>query len=199
MNSPADSQFPLHELIRDRWSPVAFDDRPISREMLGSLLEAARWAPSSYNEQPWRYIVAVRDDAAEFSKLMSCLAEANAVWAKNASVLILAVASLKFSRNGKPNRHAQHDVGLANENLVLQAAALGLAGHQMAGFDPDKCRALYKIPDNFEPLTMIAVGYHATGAGVDESLRRREESPRSRRPLSEIHFEGIWGGVTPKL
>jgi nitroreductase len=193
MNKPADDQYALHELIRDRWSPVAYDGRSISREMLGSLLEAARWAPSSYNEQPWRYVVAMRDEAAEFARLLSCLVDANAAWAKNASVLILAVASLKFSRNGKPNRHAQHDVGLANENLVLQAAALGLAGHQMAGFDPGKCRALYAIPDDFEPLTMIAVGYHATGSDVDETLRRREDSPRSRKPLSEMAFSSQWG------
>jgi nitroreductase len=192
MTNSNDSQHPLHELIRNRWSPVAFDGRSISAEMLGSLLEAARWAPSSYNEQPWRYIIATRDDRAEFERLMSCLADSNAAWVKNASVLMLAVASLKFSRNGKPNRHAQHDVGLANENLVLQAEALGLAGHQMAGFDVTKCRVLYKIPDDFEPLTMIAVGYHATGPDVDEALRRREESPRSRKPLAEMVFTGSW-------
>lgn len=193
MINPTDAQFPLHDLIRNRWSPVAFDGRPISRDMLGSLLEAARWAPSSYNEQPWYYIVAPRDDAAEFAKLLSCLVDANAAWAKNASVLMLAVASLKFSRNGKPNRHAQHDVGLANENLVLQAEALGLAGHQMAGFDLQKSRTTYAIPEDFEPMTAIAVGYHATGTDVDEALRRREEGPRSRKPLAGMVFSGRWG------
>lgn len=193
MNMPADLHFPLQQLIGDRWSPVAFDGRSITREQLGSLLEAARWAPSSYNEQPWRYIVATHDDAVEFARLLSCLADANAAWAKNASVLLLAIASLKFSRNGKPNRHAQHDVGLANENLVLQATAMGMAGHQMAGFDPDKCRTLYEIPDDYEPLTMIAVGYHATGSDVDESLRRREETPRSRKPLSDMVYAGRFG------
>lgn len=190
---PADARFPLHDLIRDRWSPLAFDGRPISAEFLGSLLEAARWAPSSFNGQPWSYIVAQRENRAEFEKLLSCLAEGNIPWAQNVSVLLLAVASLKFSYNGKPNRHAQHDVGLANENLVLQAQSLGLAAHQMAGFDPEKARQLYEIPPDHEPLTMIAVGHQADSSRLSEPLRAREESPRSRKPLSDMVYTGRWG------
>ncbi len=190
---PADARFPLHKLIRDRWSPLAFNGQPISREMLGSLLEAARWAPSSYNEQPWTYIVAECTNSAVFESMLSCLAEGNIPWAKNASVLLLAVAALKFSRNGKPNRHAQHDVGLANENLVLQANALGLAAHQMAGFDPDKARAVFAIPTDHEPLTVLAVGYQAGAAGLPEAYRTRETAPRSRKQFSEMGFFGRWG------
>ena len=190
---PADARFPLHDLIRDRWSPLAFDGRSISADALGSLLEAASWAPSSFNGQPWSYLVAQREDSAEFEKLLRCLVEGNVPWAQNASALLLAVASLKFSHNGKPNRHAQHDVGLANENLVLQAQALGLAAHQMAGFDPEKARQLYEIPPDHEPLTMIAVGHQADPSRLSAPLRTREDSPRSRKLLSGMVYTGRWG------
>ena len=167
MHKLAESDYPLHELISNRWSPVAFADRPVEQEKLGSLLEAARWAPSSYNEQPWVYVVATKDDPPQHERLLNCLVDANIEWAKNAPLLFLAVAQLNFARNGKPNRHAFHDVGMANENLVLQATALGLATHQMAGFNVEKAREVFAIPEGYEPLTMIAAGYQAD---PDESL-----------------------------
>lgn len=193
MEKLAPTDYPLHDLIARRWSPYVFDGRPIPPEQLAALFEAARWAPSSYNEQPWCYIIATRDQPAEFDKLASCLLEANALWAKNAYLLICAVTALNFSRNGKPNRHAQHDLGLANENLVLQAESMGLAAHQMAGFLPDKARETYAIPAGYEPLTMIAVGHPGSAASIPQALQEREQAARSRKPLAGMVYRGNWG------
>lgn len=193
MDKPADTQYPIHDLLRQRWSPRAFDDRPIEPEKLRSLFEAARWAPSSNNEQPWRFIVANKDDEMEWNRLLACLVEGNRKWAYRAPVLILSVASLNFEDDAKPNRHAFHDTGMAVENLVLQATALGLATHQMAGFDVEKARADLKIPLGYEPVAMIAVGYPGDLASLPDRLREREQQPRSRRPISEWTFSGQWG------
>ncbi len=133
MEKPADAQYPIHDLIKRRWSPRAFSDRPVERDILRSLLEAARWAPSSNNEQPWNFIVATKDDQAEFSRLLSCLVEGNSLWAQHAPVLMVSVARMSFEDDGKPNRHAFHDVGQAVANLIVQATTLGLMVHQMAG------------------------------------------------------------------
>lgn len=195
MKKPADSEYELHELIRERWSPIAFDSRPVEPEKLGSLLEAARWAPSSYNEQPWAYVVATKDEPEAFDVLLGCLAEGNQPWAREAPVLLLAVASERFSRNGKPNRHAGHDVGLANATLVLQATSLGLHCHMMAGFEPQKARVLLEIPEGWEPLTMMAVGYLGDVDALPESMRDRERAPRNRKPLDDFVFTGKWGAA----
>jgi nitroreductase len=193
MEKPADTQYPIHDLLRQRWSPRAFDDRPIEPEKLLSLCEAARWAPSSNNEQPWRFIVANKDYETEWNRLLACLVEGNRKWAYRAPVLILSVASLNFEDDSTPNRHAFHDTGMAVENLVLQATALGLSAHQMAGFDVEKARADLKIPPGYEPVTMIAVGYPGDLASLPDRLRERELQPRSRRPISEWTFSGRWG------
>ena len=157
MNAITD--YPIHELMTKRWSPYCFDARPVTDEDLRSLFEAARWAPSSYNEQPWSYIVATREDNEEFERLLSCLVEGNQRWAASAPVLVLGIASLNFSRNGKPNRAAIHDLGQASANLALEATARGLYVHQMIGILPDKAREVYAIPEGHEPMTAIAVGY----------------------------------------
>jgi nitroreductase len=193
MGKPADTQYPIHDLLRQRWSPRAFDDRPIEPEKLLSLCEAARWAPSSNNEQPWRFIVANKDYETEWNRLLACLVEGNRKWAYRAPVLILSVASLNFEDDSTPNRHAFHDTGMAVENLVLQATALGLSAHQMAGFDVEKARADLKIPPGYEPVAMIAVGYPGDLASLPDRLRERELQPRSRRPISEWTFSGQWG------
>ena len=189
MQRPADTDHPVHDLVRRRWSPRAFADRPVEPEKLCSLLEAARWAASSYNEQPWCFLLATRDEPEAFQKMVGCLVEGNATWASKAPVLMLSVAKLAFARNGKPNRHAEHDVGLAAGNLSLQATALDLFVHQMAGFHADKARAAFDIPEGYEPVAMIAVGY---GRDEDGSL-----SPRVRKPLSEFVFSGAWGQASP--
>lgn len=185
---------PILPVIAERWSPYAFDPRPVEREKLLSCLEAARWAPSSYNEQPWTFILAERSEAAEFARMVDCLVEGNRAWAKNAGVLMLTIVSRLFVKNGKPNRAAEHDIGLAAGNIVLQATALGLQGHQMIGVEPDKIRAAYKISDSHDPLTAIALGYPAPAQpGTTDPLAQRDLNPRTRKPLSEIVIHSAWG------
>jgi nitroreductase len=198
MRKPADSSAPLHELIRERWSPRAFAKKSVEPEKILSLLEAARWAPSSSNGQPWSYLFATKDEPEEFARLGSCLVDGNA-WAKEAPLLMLAVAKTQFAHNGQPNRHALHDVGLASGNIVLQADAMGLVVHQMAGFVPDRARELFQIPEGEEPVTMLAIGYPGEVDDLPEKLRARETAPRSRKPLSEMAFTGKWGTVSPLL
>ena len=193
MEKPADAQHPIHDLFKRRWSPRAFSDQPVEAQKLRILFEAARWAPSSNNEQPWRFIVAIKDNETEWSRLLACLVEGNRKWAYRAPVLILSVASLNFQDDSTPNRHAFYDTGMAVENLVLQATALGLAAHQMAGFDVEKARVDLKIPSGYEPVAMIAVGYPGDPASLTDRLRERELQPRSRQPISEWTFSGQWG------
>jgi nitroreductase len=166
----------LHEVIRKRWSPRAFSARPVSREDLRLLLEAARWAPSSYNEQPWRFVVAERGDEPRYEKLLETLAAPNRAWARQAPVLLLTVAKTRHDRNGALNRHAWHDVGLATGNLLAQASALGIHAHLMGGFDPEKARAGFALPEGFEPVAVIALGYAA----------EPEPAMRSRLPLESL-------------
>lgn len=193
MEKPADTDHPVHDLIRRRWSPRAFADREVEKDKLASLFEAARWAPSSFNGQPWHYIVATKDDPPAFARLRDCLRPQNIQWAQHAPVLMIAVAQLAISEERGPNRHAMHDVGLANGNLVLQAVALGLVVHQIGGFFPDKARQTFGIPEGFEPLTAIAVGYPGDPDDLPPEVKARELQPRERRPLSEFVFTEDWG------
>jgi nitroreductase len=197
MEKPAESQHPIHDLLRRRWSPHAFSERPLEAEKVWSLFEAARWAPSSNNEQPWRFLAASRDAGADYDRLLACLNEGNRKWAFRAPLLILSVAGLHFEDDDKPNRHAFHDTGLAAENLVLQAVALGLTAHQMAGFDVEKARASCLIPSGYEPVAMIAVGYPGDPAALQEYLREREMKPRERKPIDEFVFSSQWDMVSP--
>jgi nitroreductase len=186
---------PILEPIAARWSPYAYDPtRTIDDEKLLICLEALRWAASSYNEQPWSYLIAKREDAAAFNTMLGCLLEANQAWAKNASVLMLSVVQRNFRLNGKPNRVAEHDLGLAAGNLCIQAAALGIDVHQMAGVDLEKVRATYQVPAGYDPCTALALGYAADPASItDPKLRERETAPRTRKTLSEFIFAGQWG------
>lgn len=192
MEKPATTQHPIHELLSRRWSPRAFDERPVERDKLASLFEAARWAPSSNNEQPWRFILARKEEPEIYARLFGCLKEGNQKWARLAPVLILSVAKLTFE-DGSPNRHAYHDVGLAAENLVLQATALGLASHQMAGYDAEKVRTEFGIPPDCDPVAAIAIGYPGDAAVLDDRLRRRELNPRERSPISDFVYSDRWG------
>lgn len=193
MEKPADSQYEIHELIKKRWSPRAFSGQAVEPEKLRSLLEAARWAASCFNDQPWNFILATRDDREEFARLLNCLVESNILWAQHAPVLMLSVARLNFEYNGKPNRHAFHDVGQAAANLTIQAAALGLFVHQMAGFDAAKAREQFSIPEGYEPVAAIAVGYLGDPDSLTAELRERELAPRTRRPQESFVFTGKWG------
>ncbi len=199
MEKPATADAPIHDLIARRWSPRAFSEQPVEAAKLRSLFEAARWAPSSNNEQPWRFLVAIKEQQADFARLLACLLEGNRKWAYRAPVLILSVASLNFEENGKPNRHAFHDTGMAVENLVLQSTALGLVAHQMAGFDAEKARADCLIPPGFDPVAMIAVGYPGDPAVLPDYLREREGKPRDRQPADDFVFSAQWGRRSPMI
>ena len=179
-------------LIHERWSPRSFADREVSAAMLAKVFEAARWAPSSFNEQPWRFLVGRRGDSA-YQKIFASLGEFNQKWAKTAPVLILGAARTKFSHNGAENRHALHDLGAAAALLTLQAAALGLATHQMAGFDPEAARKAFGIPEEYAIGSVMALGYQGEPAALgDEALIERETAARTRRPQGEFVFKA-WG------
>ena len=193
MEKPAETQYPIEEILRRRWSPRAFSDRPVEPEKLQSLFEAARWAASSFNEQPWNFIVATKQKPEEHARLLSCLVEGNQRWAREAPVLMVSVAKLNFDKTGKPNRHAFHDVGLAVENMIVQATALGLFVHQMAGFSPEKVREIYGVPDGFEPVAAMAIGYGLAADELPEAFREFELGARSRKPVRQFRVRGSLG------
>jgi nitroreductase len=193
----AKTDHPVHALINERWSPYAWADRPVDPDELASLFEAARWAASSYNEQPWRWIVATRDDREAFDRLLSCLAEGNQKWALHAPVLAIGLTVTTFSRNGKPNKAALHDLGLAAANLTFEATARGLHVHQMIGIEPERVRVRYGVPDEVEPLTALAIGYVGDPESLPEGIRDRDLAERTRKPLSELVFAGHWGQRAP--
>lgn len=193
MEKPAATEYPVHELIGKRWSPRSFLDRAVEPGKLRILFEAARWAPSCFNEQPWRFLVARREDPDQFQRLLGCLTPGNQVWAASAGALVLSVAAGTFGRNGQPNRHAFHDVGLATAQLVLQATAEGLSVHQMGGFDRDRARQVFEIPKDFDPVAAIAIGYRGEPDRLSDELKEREVAPRVRRPQEEFVFSERWG------
>lgn len=175
----------IHKHLANRWSPKSFSTRPVEREKLAQIFEAARWAPSSYNAQPWSFILATRNDAEGYARLLSTLVEPNRAWAQNAPVLILGVAKKDFNHVARANRFALYDLGQATANLIFQASALGLHVHQMGGFDPEAARNLFGIPEGYEVGSVIALGY------PDESATATPE--RTRKPLTDFVFSGSWG------
>ncbi len=181
----SESSTGLHELLVRRWSPKNFASRPVEARKLADLFEAARWAPSCFNAQPWNFIVATRDDAEGYNRLLSTMVEKNREWAQQAPVLILAVAKLDFNHVDRPNRHAVYDLGQAVANLTVQASAAGLQVHQMGGFDPNAARELFAIPKGFDPVAVMALGYQ-DGPSADAVTR-------TRKPLSDFVFSGSWG------
>ena len=197
MEKRAQTEYPIEDLIARRWSLRAFEERPVEPDTLKRLFEAARWAPSSNNEQPWRFLATTKEHRPDYDRLFACLSEGNSKWVFRAPVLILSVASLFFEDDGKPNRHALHDTGMAVENLVLQATALGLQAHQMAGYDVEKARRECQIPSGFEPVAMIAVGYPGDPSVLPDYLRERELKPRERQPIRDFVFSAAWGRPSP--
>lgn len=195
----ATTLYELHPLIAQRWSPRAFDDsRELEMTQVCQLLEAARWAPSCFNEQPWRFFVGHKTQTPDaWNVLFDLLVPFNQGWAKRASMITLSVAKETFTQNGKPNRHAQHDVGLAMENMVIQAASMGIASHQMAGFDDEKARQVLAIPPDYTPMAMCVFGYPASADTLDKELKEREEEPRSRKALYDITFSTHWDHTYP--
>ena len=193
MIKQANPDYPIHELIEHRWSPYLFSDRSVAKEDLLSLFEAARWAPSSYNEQPWRFIVATKEQPEELEKLLSCCVPANQEWAKAASALALGISHLVFDRNGKENKAAIHDLGAAVSYLSFEATARGISVHQMIGIEPVKAKQAYNIPDEYEVLTAFAIGYTDTEQRNSGELANRDQTPRQRKALSEFVFYEKWG------
>jgi nitroreductase len=193
MKNPAPAEYPVHELIRERWSPRAFSRKEISSEDLRSLFEAARWAPSSSNEQPWAFIVATRNDNENFTKALQPLVEFNVNWAKNACVLGFAVAELAFAKNNTPNRNAHYDTGAAMSQLTTEATSRGIFVHQMAGFDPDTAREVFEIPSGWDAIAAFAMGYPGDPASLPQPYRDRETAPRVRKPIREFVMNGKWG------
>lgn len=189
----AETSVPIHEVLSHRWSPRAFEDRAVEPEKLRSLFEAARWAASSFNAQPWYFIVGTKDDPKGHQRVLESFVEFNRGWAKSAPVVGLSAAALNFEHNSEVNRHAFHDVGQAAANLALQAASLGLQIHQMAGILPDKARELFSIPKGYEAVAGFALGYPGDAAGLPDQLRERELAPRVRKPLASFVFADRWG------
>jgi len=192
MNKHAVTDYPIHEYLAQRWSPRAFADKPVSAEVLGSLFEAARWAASCFNEQPWRFMVARREQQEEYDTLLSCLVEGNQGWASSAPVLGLGIAKKTFTRNGKSNAYAHHDLGLAMAGLMTQATAHGLHVHAMGGILPQRAAEIYQVPDDFDVLTGFALGHLGDPQSLEEGMRASELEPRSRKSLQETVFAGNW-------
>jgi nitroreductase len=182
--------------LAERYSPYIFEPRAVERDKLLSCLEAARWSASSFNEQPWSLILAEREDSEAFEKALGCLVEANQQWAKDAGVLILTTTKRKFSKNDKPNRVCEHDLGLAMGNLTVQATALGLAVHQMAGVDLQKVRHTYNVPEGHDPMTAVAIGYAGDpDKADDQEMANRDRGERSRKPFGEWVFGERFGAA----
>ena len=191
------AQASIHELIRRRRSPRAFLDLPVEPEKLVSVFEAARWAASANNEQPWAFLVATQQDHKNYERLLGVLIEFNRGWAHKAPVLILTLAHTQFEKDGKPNRHAFYDLGQAAANLAIQATALGLAVHPMAGFSVEAAREEFAVPPDWEPVSVIALGYPGHPDLLNDRLRQREIAQRTRKPLESFIFSGAWGHPSP--
>jgi nitroreductase len=193
---PANKLAAAHErtldVIRRRWSPRAFSDRAVTTDDLIPLLDAARWAASCYGEEPWRFLIATKANPGQYETMLGCLAEFNQAWAKTAPVLMLTVARKNFAHNNTPNFYALHDTGMALANLMLQATAMGLYAHGMGGFDREKARVTYAIPEDYELGAAVAIGYLGDPSILSEKAQKQELAARSRKPLNEIVFEGTW-------
>lgn len=189
----ARTDHPIHPILAGRWSPRAFAERSVESAALRSLFEAARWAPSSRNEQPWAFAVARKEEERAFARALACLVPGNREWARAAPVLALAFAKTAFDHGGEPNRTHLHDLGLAAAHFTFQAEAMGLHVHQMAGIDREAVRETYGVPDGWEPVTGIAIGYLGEPKALSEKRRRSETAPRTRKPLAEFVFSEAWG------
>jgi nitroreductase len=180
----------LNKAIQNRWSPRAFSYRKVTKEMIDLLFEAARWAPSAMNEQPWNYYFVHRDNQKTFNEVVEILTGINPAWAQYAQVLIVSVVKKNYDYQNRANKNALHDLGAANVSIAIQAAEMGLQVHQMAGFDKEKATKYLQLEnENFEPVTMIAVGFQGDADQLTEDLKVRELQPRKRKEIGEFAFE----------
>lgn len=194
MKNPAVTQVKINETIANRWSGRAYDaTKPVSKAQIFSLCEAARWAPSCFGDEPWRFMVWDKNSNADaWQKAFDCLVPGNQEWVKNAPVLLLVCADTLFGHNQKPNRWAQYDTGAAAENLCLQAADLGLMAHQMGGFNVDAARSTFAIPEQFTLMAMVAIGYAGDANQLSDDLKVRELAARKRKPAADLFFDSAW-------
>jgi len=189
----APSDVPILDVLADRWSPRAFSERSVESDKVASMMEAARWAPSCFNEQPWSFIIADKhEDPDGYHRLFDCMLEGNQAWAGTAPILMLSVAKMFFEYNNKPNRFGYHDLGMAVGNLLAQASSMDLYVHQMAGYHKGMAQKIFRIPQGYEPVAMFAVGYLGDPSQLPEGTRERETEPRKRYPVAEFTYAGIW-------
>ncbi len=195
MEKSAITSLDIHPLIKNRWSPRAFSSKPVSADKIARVFEAARWAPSSFNEQPWRFIVGVKGDGT-WEKLYECLVEFNQIWTETSPVLILAIGK-KTSSKGGENSVYQYDVGQSMAYITLQAEEEGLRSHQMGGFSKDKARELFNIQEDHDPMVMSAIGYQDAPEKLKPDFANMEKAPRERKPLEELVFSKRHGHSHP--
>jgi len=195
MHKPAITQTPIHDIIANRWSPRAYDaSKAVTQTQIIALLEAARWAPSCFGDQPWRFIVWDKNvDDQAWQQAFDCIVPSNQTWAKDAPVLVLICADILFSHNQTPNKWAQYDTGAAAVSLCLQATSMGLVTHQMGGFNGEKTREAFSIPAQYNPISMLAVGYEGDPNNLPDDLKARELAERKRKPIGELFFNSVWG------
>ncbi len=183
----------LHSLIRERWSPRAYSDEAIAPDAVQRLFEAAQWAMSSFNGQPWRFVYATKDDPEAYDRILSTLVPFNLSWAKAAPLIGISIGRTHFEHNNEPNKWSEYDTGAAMALLTVQAHAEGLHVHQMAGFDPAKAKEVLNIPDGYTPIAAFTVGYLGDAASLPDQMRERELQQGQRKTLNEIVFKGAWG------
>lgn len=193
LKKPAQTATPVHDILRDRWSPRAYQTTPVSQTDLTAILEAGRWAASCNNGQPWRFIIATSDSAAEHAAGLAGFNARNQRWAKNAPVLVFACARKAFEANGNPNPHAWYDTGAAVAQMTVEAEARGLKVHQCAGIEKDKIRSTYAVPEEVDIISGFTIGRQGDADALPEELPGREKEPRQRKPLAEIAFSGKFG------
>lgn len=197
MKKIAETDYTIQPEFANRWSPRAFEDRPVDDETLQRIFEAARWSPSSMNEQPWRFIVGQKGQGVTYDKIFDSLVEGNQQWAKNAPVLALVIGKKSFTQRDRANPVYQYDAGQSAAYITMQALHEGLFVHQMAGFSADKARELFNIPEDFDPIAAMTIGYIGNPAMLPDNLRERELEERTRRPLSESVFAETWDQTNP--
>ncbi len=192
MKNQTNNNYPFNKLIEERWSTRAFNNKPVEKEKLQSIMEATRWAPSAFNEQPWRFILGQKSNST-YNSILSTLIDWNIIWASNAQVLILNIAKKTFSRNGNNNVTFKYDLGQAVAFMILEAINQGLHTHQMSGFDASKAVELFDIPNDYQPVSVTALGYYGNADDLPEDIAMMESKPRERKNLNEIVFSEKFG------
>lgn len=198
MQKPADTNYPILDILKKRWSPRSFSDQALTPAQIKPLFEAARWAASSFNEQPWRFVIATKDDWTHYERILSCLVEKNQAWAKTAPLIGISIAKENFTKNDGENRCCEHDIGLAIGNLTAQATSMDLFVHEMAGIDQEKAKTTFNIPDGYHAFAGFAIGHVGKPEDLAEDwMVEAEKADRERKAFGEFIFGGAFGEVSP--